>query len=175
MPTTMIERPAQSEYAPFYAGYVASVPHGDLIQVLAQQREETLTLFRGIDEARAGHRYAPGKWSIADVLGHVTDAERVFTYRALTFARGDTSALPSFDEDAWAKVANAGRRPLRDLMDEYAAVRAATIELFRSLTPGEFARSGIASTKPISVRALAYIVAGHERHHLRILRERYLS
>jgi hypothetical protein len=173
--STLIERPASSEYAPFYAGYVGSVPDGDLLQLLQRQREETLTLFRGLDEAKARFRYAPGKWTMADVLGHVTDGERVFTYRALTFARGDTSALPSFDENAWAVAANAGRRPLRELMDEYAAVRSATIELFRGFTPEEFARSGVASTKPVSVRALAYIVAGHERHHLRILRERYLG
>ncbi|HEX4892585.1 MAG TPA: DinB family protein, partial [Hyphomicrobiaceae bacterium] len=110
-----------------------------------------------------------------EVLGHITDAERVFTYRALTFARGDTSSLPSFDENAWAVVSNAGRRTMHSLLAEYRAVREATIQLFQSFGDEEFARSGVASKNPVSVRALAYIVVGHERHHLRILRERYLT
>ena len=168
----IVARPASAEYAPFYAGYVSAVPDGDLVEVLQSQRDDALALFHGIDDTKARHRYAEGKWSIGEVLSHITDAERVFTYRAVTFARGDAGPLPSFDENAWAAASNASRRSVKSLVAEYQAVRQATIELFRGFTDDEFARSGVASKNPITVRALAYIVAGHERHHLRILRER---
>ena len=171
----IVARPAANEYAPFYAGYINAVPEGDLIQLLEAQRDETRQLLGRLDDTKAKHRYADGKWTIAEVLGHVMDGERVFTYRALTFARGDASQLPSFDENAWAVVSNAGQRPMRSLLAEYDAVRSATIELFRSFGEEEFARTGVASKNPVSVRALAYIVVGHEKHHLRILRERYLT
>lgn len=175
MPAITVPRPGTGEYAPFYAGYVAGVPDGDLIALLEQQGRETATLLGAISEEKANYRYAPGKWTIREVLGHIVDGERVFSYRALTFARGDAGPLPSFDENAWASASNAGRRAMKELLDEYRAVRAATVALFRSFSDEEFARSGVASKNPVTVRALAYIVAGHERHHLRILRERYLS
>jgi hypothetical protein len=171
MPT--IARPASTEYAPFYGGYVNAVPDGDLIAILERQIRDTTTLLSGVSEDRAGHRYAPGKWTIREVAGHLVDAERVFTYRALTFARGDATRLPSFEEDAWAAASNADRRPLADHVAEFAAVRAATIAMFRGFTDVEFARIGTASGNPISVRALAYITAGHERHHIQVLRDRY--
>ena len=175
MTTTTVARPASTEYAPFYAGYVAGVPDGDLLTLLERQAEETAGLVGGISEQQSQHRYAPGKWTIRQVLGHIVDGERVFTYRALTFARGDAGPLPSFDENAWAAGSNAGQRTMQDLLAEYRAVRASTVALFRSFGDAEFARSGVASQNPITVRALAYIVAGHERHHLKILRERYLT
>jgi hypothetical protein len=175
MPGVTVARPNASEYAPFYAGYVAGVPEGDLIALLEQQGEETVGLLGAISEGKADHRYAPGKWTIREVLGHVIDAERVFTYRALTFARGDAGPLPSFDENAWAANSNAGGRTMQELLAEYRAVRGATLALLRSFGKEELARSGVASKNPVTVRALAYIVAGHERHHLKILRERYLS
>lgn len=175
MPTITVPRPASTEYAPFYAGYVAGVPDGDLVDILRRQADEASALYGGISEEQANHRYAPGKWSIREVLGHVIDGERVFTYRALTFARGDGGPLPSFDENAWAAASNAAQRTMTELLDEYRAVRAATIALFRGFGEQEFARSGVASKNPISVRALAYIVAGHERHHLKVVRERYLA
>ena len=171
----MVARPAAGEYAPFYAGYISAVPEGDLLQLLASQRDDTVRLLGTVDDTKAKHRYAEGKWSIAEVLSHVTDAERVFTYRALTFARADPTPLPSFDENAWAATSNAGRRPMGRLLAEYQAVREATIQLFGSFSDEEFARAGVASKNSVSVRALAYIVVGHERHHLRILRERYLT
>lgn len=171
----IVARPAAGEYAPFYAGYITAVPEGDLIQLLETQRDDTARLLSVLDDTRARHRYAEGKWSIAEVLGHIIDAERVFTYRAMTFARADASPLPSFDENAWAVASNAGRRPMTSLLAEYKAVRDATIQLFKSFGDAEFARSGVASKNPVSVRALAYIVIGHERHHVRILRERYLN
>lgn len=175
MAAITVPRPSTSEYAPFYAGYVAGVPDGDLIALLEQQGEETIALLGAIAEEKSHHRYAPGKWTIREVLGHIIDAERVFSYRALTFARGDPGPLPSFDENAWAATSNAGHRTMQQLLDEYRTVRAATVALFRSFGDEEFARSGVASKNPVTVRALAYIVAGHERHHIRILRERYLS
>ena len=175
MPAITVPRPSSSEYAPFYAGYVAGVPDGDLIALLEEQGQGTLALLGAISEEKSNYRYAPGKWTVREVLGHIMDGERVFSYRALTFARGDAGPLPSFDENAWAAASNAGRRTMKDLLAEYRAVRAATVALFASLGAEEFARSGVASKNPVTVRALAYIVAGHERHHLRILRERYLS
>lgn len=175
MPTTTVPRPASSEYAPFYAGYVAAVPDGDLLALLERQADEIAALLGGISDEQSRHRYAPGKWTIREVLGHIIDGERVFTYRAMTFARGDAGPLPSFDENAWAAASNAGRRTMQDLLAEYRAVRAATSALFRSFGEAELARSGIASQNRVTVRALAYIVAGHERHHLKILRERYLT
>lgn len=175
MPGITVPRPASSEYAPFYAGYVAGVPDGDLIALLEEQGRETAALLGAISEEKSSYRYAPGKWTIREVLGHIVDAERVFSYRAMTFARGDAGPLPSFDENAWAAASNAGRRTMKELLGEYRAVRAATVALFHSFGDEELARSGIASKNPVTVRALAYIVAGHELHHLRILRERYLS
>jgi hypothetical protein len=173
MATVTIARPASTEYAQFYGGYVSQVPDGDLLEHLERQGRETVALLRGISEQQSQHRYAPGKWTIREVVGHMSDTERVFTYRALSFARGEGASLPSFDENAWAETSNAGTRSLTDLIDELAAVRAATVALFRGFTDEEFARAGVASNNPITVRAIAYIVAGHERHHIKILRERY--
>ena len=169
-----VPRPAPGEYAPFYAGYVAGVPDGNLIALLEQQRDETVALLGAIPETKSVYRYAAGKWTIREVLGHVIDGERVFSYRALTFARGDAGPLPSFDENAWAATSNAGRRTMQDLLEEYRAVRGATVALLRTFGEEEFARAGVASKNPVTVRALAYIIAGHERHHVKILRERYL-
>lgn len=174
MTSFTIPRPASSEYAPYYSGYVGAVPDGDLLTLLERQGRETVKLLRGVNEKKSQYRYAPGKWTIREVAGHVSDAERVFTYRALRFARGDATPLASFDENAWGAATNADMRPLADHIEELAAIRAATLALFRGLSEEQFARSGIASGHQITVRALAYITAGHERHHVKILRERYL-
>jgi hypothetical protein len=173
MTSVTIPRPASSEYAPSYSGYVSAVPDGDLLSLLARQGRETVKLLRGINEKKSRYRYAPGKWTIREVAGHVSDAERVFTYRALRFARGDATPLASFDENAWGDATNADARALADHIEELAAVRAATLALFRGFSEDQFARSGTASGHQITVRALAYITAGHERHHVKILRERY--
>jgi hypothetical protein len=173
MSTAVIERPASSEYASSYSRYVSAVPEGDVLELLEKQGKDTQAMLRGIDEKKSRHRYAPGKWSIREVIGHVNDAERVFTYRALRFARGDATPLPSFDENAWGDASNADDRTLADHAREMAAIRASTLALFRGFTSEHFARTGTASGHQISVRALAYIVAGHERHHVKILRERY--
>ncbi len=174
MPSTIaIPRPAADEHAPFYAGYIAAVPGDDAMAPLATQLDDTLRLVRGLSDARALHRYAADKWSVKQVLVHVSDAERVFAYRALRFARADATPLPGFDEHAWAAAAGADRRPLGDLVEELRAVRAASLALYRSLDEAEIERRGEANGWPVSVRALAWITAGHERHHARILRERY--
>jgi hypothetical protein len=173
--TLAIPRPDASEYSPHYETYVTKVPDGNLLTILEDQRQETQDLLAGIPEGRALHRYAPGKWSIKEVVGHVSDSERVFSYRALRFARGDQTPLPGFDEKAYAPAGRFDARPLPDLAAELEAVRHATIALFAGLDSDALARRGPANNKDVSVRALAYIIAGHERHHVGILRERYLK
>jgi hypothetical protein len=170
----MIARPEATEYAPHYETYVSKVPEGDLLHLLDEERRTTGHLLGAIPEATGSHRYAPGKWSIKEVVGHVTDAERVFSYRALRFARGDRTPLPGFDEQAYAPAGRFDARPLADLARELALVRAATIALFRGFDAEMLERRGVANGQEISVRALAYVIAGHERHHVAILRERYL-
>ena len=170
-----IGRPDASEYAPFHAGYVAMVPQGDVLALLKKQGSETLRLLGRVNEKKSRHRYAPGKWTIREVVGHVIDAERVFTYRALTFARADKGPLPGFDENGWAAGSNADSRTLKSLRDELDSLRGTTLALFKGFGPAELARSGIASGHPVSVRGLLYVTAGHERHHVKILKERYLS
>ena len=168
-----IPRPADGEYNEYYRKYVNLLPDGDLLALLQTQGAGTVTLLRGVTDEKSQYAYAPGKWTIREVVGHLTDAERVFSYRALSFARGEASALPSFDENAWAKTSNAAHRPIEDLMDEFIAVRAATLALYDGFTAEDLVRRGVASGNPVSVRALAWITAGHERHHVGILRERY--
>lgn len=170
----MIPRPQPTEHLPYYSRYIDQVPDGDLLETLGAQSAETLALVRGLDEAQGGHRYAEGKWSIRQVLGHVTDAERIFAYRALRVARGDATPMASFDENAYVDNANFDARTLADLADEFAHVRASTLALLRPLGDAELARAGTASGGRVTVRALAWIIAGHERHHLDLLRERYL-
>ncbi len=173
MTTFTIQRPAPGEYNEYYQKYVNLVPDGNLLDVLQQQGGETVTLLRGISEEKSTFAYAPGKWTIREVLGHLTDTERVFTYRALTFARADASPLPSFDENAWAVASNATHRSIEDHIDDFIAVRASTLALFRGFTPPDFARAGVASGNTVTVRALAWITAGHERHHVHVLRDKY--
>jgi uncharacterized damage-inducible protein DinB len=171
----MIQRPDASEFLAYYGKYIDAVPDGDLLQMLRTQLDETLTLVRGLPEAEGGHRYAPGKWSIREVLSHVIDAERIFAYRALRISRGDTTPLASFDENAYVEASGADARTLADLADELEHVRLGNIALLRSLSDEALARRGTASDAEVSVRALAWIIAGHELHHRTLLRERYLS
>jgi uncharacterized damage-inducible protein DinB len=163
------------EFLPYYAAYVALVPPGDVLARLESQLADTVAVVDGVGEERAGHRYAPGKWSVRELLGHVVDSERVFTYRALCAARGETAALPGFDENAWTAGADFDRRSLNSLMGELTAVRRATLALFRNLDEAALARRVVANGAPVSARALAWIIAGHELHHRRLLQERYLG
>ena len=173
MASSLRVRPESSEYAPFYHGYVASVPEGDVVALLRQSGRELLDTFATIPEDRGGFRYAEGKWSIREVIGHLIDAERIFTYRALRVARGDTTPLPAFDENEYVKTAGSDTRTLSNLAREFNAVRESSVQLFESLPDEAWGRVGVASGKDISARALAYITVGHAMHHLRILRERY--
>ena len=167
-------RPADSEYNVFYQPYVTEVPDGDLLTTLRYQRESTTAVLAGISDKEAAYRYAEGKWSIREVIGHVSDTERVFSYRALRIARGDTVELPGFDENAWMPMAGFEGRSMADVAAELRAVRDATLALFASFSAEAWLRVGSASGHPVSARAMAWILAGHERHHLRILAERYL-
>ncbi len=175
MTTAAIPRPEPSEYVPYYETYLSKVPKGDLLKLLEDQRRETQQLLAGLSEAKALHRYAPGKWSIKEVVGHLMDSERVFCYRALAFGRADANPLPGFDEKAWVPPGRFDGRALKDLAAELDAVRRATIALFSGLNADALARHGTANNNPITVRALAWIIAGHERHHVGIVRERYLA
>ncbi|HSE51335.1 MAG TPA: DinB family protein [Gemmatimonadales bacterium] len=172
--TPRYDRPDPSEYAAFYAGYIAKVPDGDLVGVLEANLEEFVRTLGAVAEVRGGFAYAPGKWTLKEVLGHVIDAERVFSYRAMRIARGDETPLPGFDEKEWVPQSGADDRTIADLLAELRAVRAATIALLRHLPADSVTRRGIASGNEVTVRALAWIIAGHPMHHLGILRERYL-
>ena len=174
MSGTSPTRPGASEYNAYYQPYVDEVPEGDLFATLAAQRDSTTALLATIGEAKAGFRYAPAKWSIKEVIGHIADAERVFTYRALRVARADTTPMASFDENAWMAPGGFDRRTLADLAAELRAVRESSLALFRGFDAVAWTRMGTASNHPVSARALAWIVAGHEVHHLRVLDERYL-
>lgn len=169
------ERPGADEHAPYYSAYTAEAPGGDLVAALEKQAADVAALIKGVPEARGGHRYAAGKWSIREVIGHITDSERVFAYRLMRFARGDATALPSFDENLIAKESGADARTLADLGEEFAAVRRATVTLVRPMQDAQMTRRGTASGKEISARALAWIIAGHAQHHMKVLRERYLG
>jgi hypothetical protein len=174
MPHVALERPQASEYAPYQAGYVASVPDGDIFEILSRQRVEFPEFLRSFGEPRGGYRYAPGKWSIKEMVGHVNDTERVFAYRALRFARGDETPLPSFEQDDYVRTGGFDVRTLASLADEFSHLRAGTLDLFYHLDAGALARQGTASGFAVSVRAMAFVIAGHVAHHERILRERYL-
>lgn len=166
-------RPARHEAATYYFTYIDQVPGDDVLLLLETQRDEILSFLAGIGEDGSRHRYADGKWSIRQVLGHVNDCERLFTYRAMWFARGFDTPLPSFDQSVAAEAAGSDGVDWAALVEEFRAVRAATLALFRSLPDEAWDRRGTASGSPVTVRALAFIAAGHATHHLRILRERY--
>jgi hypothetical protein len=173
MPDLLIARPDASEHAPYYSRYVDLVPDGDILATLATQIGGTLAELRKVSEADSLKRYAPGKWSIREVLGHMIDTERVFAYRALRFARGDRKNLLSFEQDEYVATAQFDRRPWSGLLEEFEAVRRSNLLMFRALGDEAWARQGVANGNPMSVRAAAYVIAGHELHHLRILREHY--
>ncbi len=171
--TIAIPRPGADEYVPDYGTYIARVPGDDALPTLASHIEAWHPSLRTLTDAQGLHRYGPGKWSVKEVLGHLCDGERVFSYRALRFARADTTPLPGFEENEWVPNAGSDRRSVADLADELRAIRQASVALFRSLDATALARRGDANGHAISVRALAWIVAGHAIHHQTILRERY--
>jgi hypothetical protein len=167
-----MSRPAETDYSPQHRGYVALVPEDDVLGVLEAQRAEFAALLRGVPEEKGGVRHAPYTWSVKEVVGHVTDAERVFGYRALRFARGDATPLPGFDENDYARAAESDRRPLAGLVAEFEALRRSHQLFFGNLPDAAWERAGEANGHRVSVRGLAYIMAGHARHHTVILRRR---
>jgi len=173
MAQAIISKPSASEYAPYYGKYVALVTEDDVLAALANQLGETLKLLRSISEEKSAFRYAPDKWSIKQMIGHMCDGERIFAYRALCFARGETAALPGFEQDDYVAKADFDARTLHDLTDEFETIRRANINLFRHLNDEAWMRRGRASDNEITVRALAFIIVGHERYHVGILRARY--
>lgn len=175
MNTETATRPNQSEYLPYYEKYVSMVPDGPIITTLSNQIAETLELLARIPESQAGFRYDADKWSIKGLVGHVIDSERVFAYRALRFARNDKTALPGYEQDDYVRSAQYDSWPLEEIASELKSVRESTIYLFKHLNADAWTRTGVANDAQISVRALAYIIAGHELHHREVLRTRYLQ
>jgi hypothetical protein len=174
-PALTISRPQPGEYAPYYDRYISLVADDDILNTLDEQRRQTLLVLSGRSEADGDFRYAPEKWSAKEVLGHVCDAERVFAYRALRIARADATPMEGFEQDDYVRYGPFAYRLLSDLIEEYIAVRRATLSLLRNLDEAAWSRRGIANKNEVSVRGLAYIIAGHELHHRRILEERYFA
>ena len=170
-----MRRPESSDYDAFYAGYVSRVPDGDILELLESEGEATRTLCSSLSPAQADFRYRQDKWSVKEVIGHVTDAERMFAYRAHAFARRDPAELPSFDQDVYARHSNASRRSMEALVSELRAVRNASLALFRGLDEEMWSNRGVGSGCEFTVGALAYIILGHELHHRAVLEERYLG
>jgi uncharacterized damage-inducible protein DinB len=169
-----IARPAPGEFNPYYSRYLDLLgPDADPVDLLERGEREIHDLLSPLGDERARYRYAPGKWSIKEMVVHVTDTERIFACRLLRIARGDTTPMPGFEQDDYAPASEADRRSLADILAEYHAVRSATLALAGSLSAEALARQGTASESVVSARALVYIMAGHERHHLRMLREKY--
>jgi DinB superfamily len=174
-PALVISRPQAGENAPYYDRYISLVAGNDILTALEEQRREMLLLLSGRNEAEGDFRYAPEKWTAKQVMGHVCDSERIFAYRALRIARGDQTPMEGFEQDDYVKNGPFACRSLSDWIEEYIAVRRATLTLLRVLDEAAWLRRGIANKNEVTVRALAYIIAGHELHHRRILEEKYFA
>jgi hypothetical protein len=170
-----IARPQAGEYAPYYDRYISLIAGEDILNTLDQQRRQMMLLLSGRDEEDGDFRYAPGKWSAKEVLGHVCDTERIFAYRALRFSRADATPLAGFEQDDYVREGPFAQRPLCDLIEDFISVRRATLSLLRNLDEAAWSRRGVANKNEVSVRGLAYIIAGHEVHHRRILEEKYFA
>jgi uncharacterized damage-inducible protein DinB len=169
-----MQRPQSNEYPSYFSAYINIVPEGDLLEILEEQRKALLELFASITEEQSEFRYAPEKWSMKEVLGHIMDTERIMAYRLLCVSRGDKTSLPGFDENEYVQGAAYDRRSLSSLTREFDALRTSTILLMEGTSQEAWTREGNANNNTVTARALAYIAAGHERHHARILKERYL-
>jgi len=167
-------KPDSAEYAPYFEKYISLAHEEEIVATLDKQIEGTLSLIRGLSAAQGDLRYAPGKWSVKEVIGHLIDAERILAYRALRFARNDATPLPGFDENLFVANADFGSRSLADLADEFEHTRKSNVYLFKGLDGEASLRRGVSNNNELSVRAIAYIIAGHELHHAGILRSRYL-
>lgn len=167
-------RPDSSEYAPYAAQYIALIPEGDFLKKFSIQLDNTMILLKPLDDRAALFSYAPGKWTVKDVVGHVTDTERIFASRILRLARNDATPLPGYEQDDYVRAAGASVRPWTELLEELETVRQATLSLFRGLPREAWLRRGIVNNYSATPRGLAFLLAGHELHHRRILREKYL-
>lgn len=171
----MIEKPATDEYNEYYQGYVSQVTEADLLGVLAAQRDEVRAVFGSLDESKGTFSYAEGKWTVKEMLSHIVDGERHFAYRVLRIARGDTTPIEGFEQDLYIENSHANDRTFEDMIGEFTELRNANLRQLRNLSETDWLRTGTASGFTFSVRALGYIMAGHVRHHLAILKERYLA
>jgi len=169
-----ITKPSTEEYAPYYETYISKVNINDLIDALEKGQTEVIKFIQTTPLDKLDYRYQEGKWSIKEIIVHLMDVERIFTYRALRFSRNDQTALAGFDEEEYFPESNASDRSVQSLSDEYTALRRSTIEFFKNITPEMSRRTGIANGKEISVRALGFIIPGHDIHHMNVIRERYL-
>jgi hypothetical protein len=169
----MKSRPPESEYAPFFAGYVSLVPEPDVLAVLEAQPAELARLSSGVPSDREKFRYAEGKWTIRELVGHIVDSERIFGYRAFCISRGEQAPLPAFEENDYIRNSHYDRQPLGDLVSEFLALRGTNLAFLRQLENNDWERLGTSNKNPASVRALAFIMAGHVRHHFAVLRDRY--
>jgi len=167
-------RPEPGENSPYYDRYISLVAGNDVLAAFDEQRRQMLLLLSGRPESDGDLRYAPGKWSLKEVLGHINDTERIMSYRALRISRGDTTPIEGYEQDDYVRNGPFASRTLADWIEDYIAVRRATITLFRNLDEAAWTRRGTANKNEVSVRALAYLIAGHELHHRRILEEKYL-
>ncbi len=170
-----MNRPKPNEYADFYSGYIKELPHDNVIKLLEDDRDELQSLIRSLPEDKGSCSYAEGKWSIKEVLGHIADVERVHSYRVMCFARGESKSLPGFEQDDYVRKADFNKRSLASLADELKYLRDANIALFKSFDEEILMRKGISNNYEFTVRAFIFIIAGHELHHLKIIKERYLT
>lgn len=169
----MLQRPNESEFPPYYAGYIRLVPDGELLQVLKDDLDKTVSLFGGMAEEESQFRYAPNKWAIKEVLGHMTDTERIMSYRLLRIGRGDQTALAGFDENVYVDGAHFDRLPIKTILEDFTATRNATLTLIQNMPEETWNNKGFANNTEITTRAIAYIIAGHAIHHKKVVTERY--
>jgi uncharacterized damage-inducible protein DinB len=174
-PTLVIARPQAGEYAPYYERYISLIQENDILATLDRQRREMVLLLSGLSEEQGDFRYAPEKWSAKEVLGHVCDTERIFAYRALRISRGDATPMEGFEQDDYVKNGPFAGHVIAEVIEDYIAVRRATISLLRSLEEAAWSRRGVANQNEVTVRAIAYTIAGHEVHHRGILEEKYFG
>lgn len=175
MTTATIARPESGEYAPYYDRYISLVQGDNILETLDELRRQFVLMMSGRSEEEGNFRYAPGKWTVKELIGHLNDTERIFAYRALRIARGDQTPIEGFEQDDYVRSADFNARSLEEMVEDYIAVRRATLSLLRNLSPEAWTRKGIANNNEVTVRAIAYTLAGHDLHHRRILEERYFE
>lgn len=171
----MQNRPNPGEYDPFYTGYIELVPEGNIVQILSEQIRETIHMLNGLSEDQSQFSYESGKWTIKEVLGHMADTERIMAYRLLCIARGETISLPGFEENLYVQNAAFNEQSLQELLENLYVIRQSTTNLLKGLKEVAWVRKGNANHSEVTVRAIAYIIAGHEKHHRNILKDRYMD